>query len=125
MTISTNILVHYKEFQDVFEKKYADTLPKHRPWDCAIDFHDGAQPPFGPIYNLSQNELSALKDNIEENLAKNFIRHSKFSTNAPIFFVKKKDRSLRMYVNHRGLNKMMVKNCYPLPMISRLLDQLG
>jgi hypothetical protein len=90
-----------------------------------IDLQNGAQPPFGPIYNLSQNELSALKDYIEENLAKNFIQHSKFPASAPILFVKKKDRSLRMCIDYCGLNKITVKNCYPLPLISRLLDQLG
>jgi hypothetical protein len=85
----------------------------------------GAQPPFGPIYNLSQNELSELKDYIEENLAKNFIQHSKSPAGAPIFFVKKKDGSLWMCVDYRGLNKITVKNRYPLPLISGLLDQLG
>jgi len=54
----------------------------------------GTQPPFGPIYNLLQNELVALKQYIEKNLAKNFIQHSKSPTNAPILFVKKKDGSL-------------------------------
>jgi hypothetical protein len=65
-----------------------------------------------------------LKDYIEENLAKNFIRYSKFPAGAPIFFVKKKDGSLQMYVDYRGLNKIIVKNRYPLPLISRLFDQL-
>jgi hypothetical protein len=74
---STNILTQYKEFQDVFEKKNADILPEHRSYDCTIDLQDRAQPPFGPIYNLSQNELLALKDYIKEDLAKNFIQHSK------------------------------------------------
>ena len=45
----------YEEFQDVFEKKNADTLPQHRPYDCGIELQEGAQPPFGPIYSLSQN----------------------------------------------------------------------
>jgi hypothetical protein len=72
-TISTNIPAQYKEFQDVFEKKNVDILPKHRPYDCTIDLQDGTQPLFGPIYNLSQNEFLELKDYIEENLAKNFI----------------------------------------------------
>jgi len=124
-TIVTSIPDQYKEFQDVFEKKNADILPEHRPYDCAIDLQDGAQPPFGPIYNLSQNELVALKEYIEENLAKNFIRHSKSPAGAPILFVKKKDGSLRMCVDYRGLNKITVKNRYPLPLISGLLDQLG
>jgi hypothetical protein len=89
-TTSTNIPTQYKEFQDVFEKKNADILLEHRPYDCAIDLQNGAQPPFGPIYNLSQNELSALKDYIEENLAKNFIQHSKFPTGEQYSLLKRK-----------------------------------
>ena len=124
-TIASTIPDQYKEFQDVFEKKNADILPEHRPYDCAIDLQESAQPPFGPIYNLSQNELVALKEYLDENLAKNFIRHSKSPAGAPILFVKKKDGSLRMCVDYRGLNKLTVKNRYPLPLISGLLDQLG
>jgi hypothetical protein len=93
-TTSTNILAQCKEFQDVFEKKNTDILPEHRLYDCAIDLQNGAQPPFGPIYNLSQNELLALRGYIEENMAKNFIQHSKSPIGAPILFVKKKDGSL-------------------------------
>ena len=124
-TPPTTIPERYKQFQDVFEKKNADILPEHRPYDCAIDLQDGAQPPFGPIYNLSQNELTTLREYIDENLAKNFIRHSKSPAGAPILFVKKKDGSLRLCVDYRGLNKVTVKNRYPLPLISGLLDQLG
>ena len=115
----------YEEFRDVFEKKNADTLPQHRPYDCGIELQEGAQPPFGPIYSLSQNELAALREYLDENLAKNFIRHSKSPAGAPILFVKKKDGSLRMCVDYRGLNKVTIKNRYPLPLISGLLDQLG
>ena len=84
----------YKSYQDVFEKKNADISPQHRPYDCAIGIEDGAQVLFGRIYNLSQNELATLKEYIDENLAKGFIRHSKSSAGAPILFVKKKDGSL-------------------------------
>lgn len=115
----------YEGFEDVFEKKNADMLPEHRPYDCAIDLHEGMQPPFGPIYNLSQTELAELRKYIDENLAKNFIRHSKSPAGAPILFVKKKDGSLRMCVDYRGLNKVTKKNRYPLPLISGLLEQLG
>jgi hypothetical protein len=66
-----------------------------------------------------------LKNYIEENLAKNFIRNSKSPASAPMLFVKKKDESLRMCVDYHGLNKITVKNCYPLPLIFGLLDQLG
>ena len=115
----------YKSYQDVFEKKNVDILPQHRPYDCAIDIEDGAQVPFGSIYNLSQDELATLKGYIDENLAKGFIRYLKSPTGAPILFVKKKDGSLRMCVDYRGLNKVTIKNRYPLPLISRLLNQLG
>ena len=123
-TSTTSILEQYKEFEDVFQKKSADMLPEHRPYDCAIDLQEGAQPPFGPIYNLSQTELAELRKYIDENLTKNFIRHSKSPAGAPILFVKKKDGSLRMCVDYRGLNKVTKKNRYPLPLISGLLEQL-
>ena len=90
----------------MFQKKNANILPEHRPYDCAIELEEGAQPPFGPIYNLSQTELAELRKYINENLAKNFIRHSKSPAGAPILFVKKKDGSLRMCVDYRGLNKV-------------------
>ncbi len=48
-------------------------LPEHQPYDCAVDLHKKTQPLFGPIYNLLQDELSILKNYIEENLIKNFI----------------------------------------------------
>lgn len=65
---------------------------------------------FGPIYNLCQNKLLALKDYIYENLAENFIRYLKSLASAFILFVKKKDDSLSMYVDNQGLNKITVKN---------------
>jgi hypothetical protein len=116
--------MQYHNFKDVFEKKNADILSEHRSYNCVIELQDGAQPPFGPIYNLSQTELAALREYIDKNLSKNFIRHSKSSAGAPILFVKKKDRSLRMCVDYRGFNKVTKKNRYPLPLISGLLEQL-
>jgi hypothetical protein len=84
------------------------------------------QPPFGPIYNLSQkNKLAAPREYLDENLAKNFIWHSKFSVGALILFVKKKDGSLRMCVDYRGLYKIVTKHRYLLLLISGLLDQFG
>jgi hypothetical protein len=117
--------IRYKEYQDEFEKKNADLLPQHRPYDCTINLQEASQLSFGPIYNLSQNKLAALQDYLDENLAKNFIRHSNSSAGTPILFVKKKDGSLRMCVEYQGLNQITIKNRYPLPLISRLLDQLG
>ena len=73
MGTSTEIGVHeipiqYHDFKNAFEKKNADILPEHRPYNCTIELQDGAQPPFGPIYNLSQTELTTLREYIDENL---------------------------------------------------------
>jgi len=57
----------------VFEKKNANTLSKHQPYDYIIDLVKGAQPPFGPIYNLLQGELAVLHEYLDENLEKGVI----------------------------------------------------
>ncbi|GGS29091.1 hypothetical protein GCM10010252_78170 [Streptomyces aureoverticillatus] len=69
--------------------------------------------------------MAELKIYIDENLAKNFIRYLKFPAGVPILFVKKKDGFLRMCVDYRGLNKIIIKNRYSLSLISGLLDQLN
>ena len=61
---------------------------------------------------------------LDENLEKGFIQPSKSPAGAPILFVKKKDGSLRLCVDYRGLNKLTVRNRYPLPLIPELLDRL-
>ena len=114
----------YGDFVDVFEKKNADRLPEHRLYDCPIDLQEGTSPPFGPIYGLSEPELEALRTYLNENLEKGFIQPSKSPAGAPILFVKKKDGSLRLCVDYRGLNKITVRNRYPLPLIPELLDRL-
>jgi len=72
------ICYKYKEFKDVFEKRNVDTLSKPRPYDCSIDLMEGAQPPFDPIYNLSQDKLVALREYFDDNFKKGLIQHSKF-----------------------------------------------
>ena len=115
----------YSQYGDVFSKKEADTIPEHRPYDCPIDLEPEAKPPWGPIYSLSGPELKALREYLDENLAKGFIQHSQSPAGAPILFVKKKDGSLRLCVDYRGLNRVTIKNRYPLPLIPNLLDRLA
>ena len=85
------LLKKYKEFSDVFDKMKANTLPEHRPYDCPIDLQLGKEPPWDTIYILSPVELETLLEYIDENLANEFIRHSRSPAGAPIFFVKKKN----------------------------------
>ena len=113
----------YEAYADVFSKEQADELPPHGPQDHAIETN-GDQPPFGPLYNLLASKLKVLKEYINDNLRKGFIQPSTSPAGAPILFVKKKDGGLRLCVDYRGLNKITIKNRYPLPLISEALDWL-
>jgi hypothetical protein len=74
---------------------------------------------------LPAKELQELDKYLKENLAKGFIRESESSAGFPILFVRKKDGSMRLCVNYRNLNKITIKNRYPLPNISELQDRLS
>ena len=118
----SNVPSEYHEFADIFSKTKAETLPPHRPYDLKINLEEGAQPLVGPIYSLSASEQEALKEFIEENLNMGFIRPISSLHGAPVLFVKKKDGSLCLCVDFCGLNCIFKKNCYPLLLISNLLD---
>jgi hypothetical protein len=115
----------YHDYQDVFSEQDAKTLPPHRPYDLKIETVDDQDPPFGKIYNMSLAELQALKDYIDEMLGKGFIRASSLPAGAPVLFVKKKNGSLCLCVDYRGLNRITIKNRYPLPLSGDLMDRLG
>ena len=106
----------------MFDEIDAEVLPEHRPYDLKIDLEDGAEPPLGRIYPLSPKELEALRDFLDKQLATGAIEPSSSPHGAPVLFVPRKDGSLRLCVDFRGLNKITKKDCYPLPLISDLLD---
>jgi hypothetical protein len=113
----------YHEFADVFSKGKADTLPPHQlSVDLKIDIENGAPPLPSQMYSLSGTELEALRTFIEEHIRIGFICPSNSPHRALILFVCKKDGSLCLCVDYRGLNKITKRDCYPLPLISDLLD---
>jgi hypothetical protein len=112
------------EYADVFTPQNAEKLPPHRSTDLSIDLMPGKEPPYGPIYPLSIKELAALREFLEENLKKGFIQESKSPAGAPILFAPKKDGGLRLCVDYRGLNSISVKNRYPLPLITEIMDRV-
>lgn len=115
----------YHKYISVFEAKQADKLPPRRTWDHAIEIEDGKEPPWGPIYALSETELKALKEYLDEMLGSGKIRPSKSPAGAPILFVPKPHgRGLRLCVDYRGLNKITIKNRYPLPLMNELRDRV-
>jgi len=73
---------------------------------------------------MSELELKVLHDYIDDMLQKGFIRPSESPAGAPVMFAKKKDGSLRLCVDYRGLNRVTIKNRYPIPLINNMLDCL-
>jgi hypothetical protein len=82
-------------------------------------------PPFGPIYNLSEIELASLREYLNKGLDRGWIQHSTSPAGAPILFVPKKDGKLRLCVDCRTLNAVTKKNWHTLLLISEILDRLN
>lgn len=99
-------------------------LPPDREIEFVIDTYPGAEPAFKNPYRMAPAELKELKIQLEELVNKGFVRPSFSPWGAPVLFVKKKDGSLRMCIDYRELNKLTIKNKYPLPRIDDLFDQL-
>ena len=112
----------YHNFANVFSKSKASVLADHCPYDLKITLKDGASPPLGPIYSLSQEELLTLRMFIDENTATGFIHPLCSLHGAPVLFIWKKDGSLRLCCNFQGINRVSKKDWYPLPLINDLLD---
>ena len=85
---------------------------------------DSREPPFGPLYNLSAAELEIIRMYIDTSLAKGWIHRSTSPARASVFFTPKKDGKLRLCIDYCGLNKIMIKNHYPLLLINETLDYL-
>ena len=92
-------------------------MPLDRDIDFCIDLEPGTRPISIPPYRMAPAELRELKAQLQELLINGFIRPSAFPWGAPVLFVKKKDGSFRMCIDYMQLNKVIVKNKYPLPMI--------
>jgi hypothetical protein len=115
----------FQDFRDVFSKDSFDQLPQQKPWDHHIEFKEGTQlPPPAKLFPLSPNKQKELNDFLKENLASSCIRPSKSPMAALVFFVKKKDGGFWLVQDYRKLNDIMIKNVYPLPLISDIIDRL-
>ena len=111
------------EYEDVFPDELPG-LPSQRVVDFGIKLHPGTSPIFMTPHKMAPVELQELRVQVQELLDKGFIRPSTSPWGAPVLFAKKKDKTLRLCINYRQLNRVMVKNRYPLPRIDDLFDQL-
>jgi len=121
---ATPLPAYIAEFRSMFAKEDFDILLEHRKWDHVIELIPGAKPKSSKVYPLSPLEQAELDAFLEENLRTGWIRPSKSPIAALVFFIKKKDGSLRLVQNYCTLNAVTVKNQYPLPLISELVSQL-
>ena len=115
---SISIVIEFPEF-------FCDDLPKvppKREINFNIDIIQDTRPISIHPYKMTPTELNKLKEQLKDLLDKFFIRPSASPWGAPIIFVRKKDGTLRMFLDYRQLNKVTIKSKYPLPRIYDLLD---
>ena len=112
-----------KDFPDVF-LNYLPGLPPDREVGFTIDLVPRTTPISKAPYKMAPIELKELKVQLQELLDKGFIRPSVLPWGALVLFVKKKDGSMRLCIDYRELNKVTIRNKYPLPRINDLFDQL-
>ncbi len=114
-----------RDFKGLFNKENFDELPEPKPWDHAIELIHNANANLDcKVYPLNRAEQEELDKFLDKNLSSGRIRPSKSPMASPFFFVKKKDGKLRPVQDYRKLNEMTIKNRYPLPLISELMDRL-
>ena len=119
----TEVPAEYFDYSDVFLAENAAELPENTGInEHAIKLEEGKQPLFEPIYSLGPLKLETLKTYIKTNLANGFILPSKSPGGASIPFDRKPDGSLCLCMDYRGLNNIIIKNQYPLPLIGKSLD---
>ena len=112
-----------REFPDVFPGELS-RLPPEREVDLSIEVEQGTTPILRAPYCMASTELKELKTQLQELLDKGFVQPSVSPWGALVLFVKKKDGTLRMYIDYQQINKVTVKNKYLLPRVEDLFDQL-
>jgi len=115
----------FLKWRKVFGKVESERMPKRKVWDHTIDLKETFKLQKERIYPLFKNERKKVQNFVEDQLRKGYIRLSKSSQTSPVFFVDKKDGSKRMVMDYRNLNDQTIKNNYPLPLITELIDNMG
>ena len=119
------VLERFHKWIKVFGKKQLERMPTRKLWDHTIDVKEGFVPKKGKVYPLSREEREEVREFVKEQLRKGYIRPSKSPQMALVFFVGKKDGKKRMVQDYRYLNEWTIKNNYPLPLISDVLENIG
>jgi len=115
----------FLKWRKVFGKVESERIPTRKIWDHAIDLKEIFKLQKGRIYPLSKNRREEVQNFVNDQLRKRYIRPSKSSQTSLVFFIGKKDGSKRMVIDYCNLNNQIVKNNYPLPLITDLIDNMG
>ena len=115
----------YHQWASIFSREQTSQLPAHTKFDHRIKLVEGAEAPWGPLYGMSEQELKGLREWLDKQVAAGKIVKSNSSAGAPILLVGKPDGSFRLCVDYRALNKVTVKNRYPLPLMTELRERLN
>ena len=117
---------YLRDYEKLFSPVEANRLPPSLPGvDHDIRLIEGAKPPCGRMYNMSQDELRVLKKYIEENLEKGYIRPSASPVASPVIFVRKNSGGLRLCVDYRKLNDVTIKDRTPMPLTKETFARLS
>jgi hypothetical protein len=117
-----NILLGLRDLLRVFSGRRARVLAQSLEYNYIINLEEGKVPLNLPIYNLSYKELKILQEYLNSLMEKGWIRPSKSLAGVLILFILKLDRTIRLYIDYRGLNKVIIKNYYLLLLVSKMLD---
>ena len=117
--------VEYYKWASIFSREQTNKLPSHSSYDHRIKLVEGVEAPWGPLYGISEQELRGLREWLDKQVAAGKITKSNSSAGAPILLVKKPDGSFCLCVDYRALNKVTVKNRYPLPLMRELRERLN
>jgi len=113
------------KWKKVFGKVELERMLTRKTWDHVIDLKKMFKPQKGKIYPLSKNKKEEVQKFMEDQLRKGYIRPSKSSQMLLVFFVGKKDSSKRIVIDYHNLNNQIIKNNYPLLLITELIDNMG
>jgi len=115
----------FHKWLKVFGKVESKRMPVRKVWNHTIDLNDNFKTSKARVYPLFRNEKEEVQKFVDEHLKKGYIRPSKLPQMSLVFFVGKKDGGKHMVMDYKRLNKQMVKNNYPLPLITDLVNSMG
>ena len=115
----------FKEFENLNNKNETYKLSEHELMNHVIELKENKSSFYNLIYFLSENELKILKEYLNKHLKNDFIQFSQSFAETFILFIKKKNGSLRLCVNYKILNNLIIKNKYSLSLINESLNRLS